>query len=1174
MQLNKEKYEDTKIQKFVENEKIFSKSHIHTIYILFVNICKENDYKLTPSILCDLFRQLTQITNIKYEEYKIGLFHLQMDNDRDGIINFQDFLFFITSIIKFTYNELYYKKGINLLSSLSLSSDRKLFIDIISNIFTNIVNYVGENKSNSITDDNNLNPFTYYDYSIKYLPFYKYYCGYKNNINMNNYYNSQKKFTEFNEMINNYSNLSYIKELQNLLNSQNTNEYYKGLSIFKKSIKPLNYINNELLILIYIKKIFLFLTVILNANLLNKILMIFNIINNKTNNNTQDSNMISPEVIYTFLVIIRRILNLYVFLNETFFNCGSETYKNCFELFVKELSPSFNELSLIISSKILSPLSNYYNYFYDIFELKNKKSNTNEAKIKYVMYQLILLTSKLKYEYYVYFINNTDYLDWIITDVKENINLKNKNTINNGINSIEENSNVDYIAIDNVVYNCINIIDITLIYEKHIENDTINNKILFIKNLYLKILLIVKNIQDIIFNNDINYSLLNENNILSKKNNNNDEHIPLKSKYICLLGLLNNLNINLNNLNLNNYNNQNIQEFDNSKFILQIYNEEFRTKYKELTLPFCFYLKSLIINNKQILSVVAGLDIINNFFIYYTNNANNFCTFSSFLDFCEYILNYTETKTLTNNSNIIIEIISIIHKIMTDNSNNDKLIDDIGIKNALIELLSKISDLNNANINEEILKIPFIFNSIINYMTNNFYYIEEMNYLNKTGIVFNILLIENGLNIINNILNTNSNSYDKILKQFNPDNLQNITKLFDKISILWETDDKINTNLTEEIIKNKYIFDKYKDIPKKNVLIQILLIFDKLLDYKDKYQFQNNNYEQLFNYINEIDINMRLKMRELKINSDGIDNFPILIVYTQTETEVKEQVKSEFSMDIDGLSFYTFKNSIKEGYQSDLEIYYQITNNNNNITREIKTEKDFEVFIQEILAIYENQPNKDNRIVANLQIKLKEKKPKVKRNCINCGNEMEVELDIDEKKLEQLNDFTNIDNVQNFNKLLNESNQLCKNCEKMILEHAKNQINIENSKNNINNLSGINISNLGISNLPVNNTYQNILANNTLRDNLINNNNTILSTSLFNRTLNNSVIRLNDNNNINNLNNNLFGLNSINNISAINPMTPRRDNSIISNNLLNNNINNTFSTNMANYRLLNTKIFQ
>ena len=1178
MQQNKEKLEEAKIQKLLDNEKIFSKSHIHTIYILFVNLCKENDYKLTPSILYDLFSKLSEITHIKYEEYKIGIFHLQMDNDKDGIINFQDFLFFITSIIKFTYNEIYYKKGINLLSSLSLSEDRKLFIDIISNIFSNIVNYLRDNNSNSINLNNNINPFTYYDYSLKYLPFYKFYCGYKNDINMNNYYNSQKKFNEFNEMLINYTNISYITELQNLLNSQNTNEYYKGLSIFKKSIKPLNYINNELLIIIYIKNIFLFLNVIIKANLLNKVLMIFNIINNKKNNNTieNNSNMISPEVIYSLLVIIRRILNLYVFINETFINCGGEKYKNCFEHFIKDQTSNFNEFSIFINNKILNPLSNNYNYFYGIFELKNKKSNTNEAKVKYVMYQLILLTSKLKYEYYTYFISSTNYLEWIISDVKENIEIINQinkiNFNNNNGNNNDRNTNIDYIALENVVYNCINIIDITLRYENYIENDNINNNnLLFIKNLYLKLLLIINNIQDIIFINNTKYSLLNDNSILNKKNNNNEENIPLKSKFICLVGLLNNLNISYNNINNNN---QKIEEFDNSKFILQIYNEEFRTKYKELTLPFCFYLKSLIINNKQILSVIAGLDIINNFFNYYSSNpSNNYCTFSSFLDFCYYILNYTESKTLINNSNIISEIISIINKMISDNSDNNKLIDDIGIKNKLIELLSKITDLDNANINEEIINIPSIFDTIIKYMFNYFYYIEEMNYLNKKGIVFNILLIENGINIINNIFKINSNSYEKILKQFNPENLQILTNLFNKISILWDVDDNNKNNLTDEMIKNIYVFDKYKDIPKKNILIQILLVFDNLLNYKEKYQFNDNNYEPLFNYINDIDINMRLKLHELKIYSDGEQNLPMLIIYTQSETEFEEKTRSEFGMEIEGLSFYTFKNSIKDGYQSDLDIFYEITKNNNTITREIKTEKDFEVFIQELMEIYENQPNKDNTIVAKLQIKLKPKKPKIKRNCLNCKKEMEVELDIDQKKLEEINDFTKIENMQNFHKIINESKQFCKDCEKFILEHAMNQINIANSSNNIKNLTGLNLSNLNISNMPGNNTYQNILADNTFRNNLLNDNTNILSTSLFNRTINTGIGL---NNNMNNQNNNLLGINGINNISAINPMTPRRDNTFLSNNLLNNsNINNnTFSSNIGNYRVINTKIFQ
>mgnify|MGYP002527683969 FL=1 len=107
------------------------------------------------------------MANVKYEEYRIGIFHLQIDIDKDGTVNFEDFLKFITTIIKFAYNEIYCKKGINLLPSLSLSVDRVLFIDIISNLFSNIGNYLGDNSNdNNIPNINSsLNPFTYYDVS-------------------------------------------------------------------------------------------------------------------------------------------------------------------------------------------------------------------------------------------------------------------------------------------------------------------------------------------------------------------------------------------------------------------------------------------------------------------------------------------------------------------------------------------------------------------------------------------------------------------------------------------------------------------------------------------------------------------------------------------------------------------------------------------------------------------------------------------------------------------------------------------------------------------------------------------------------------------------------------------------------------------------------------------------
>ena len=1177
-----EKKDDENIINQILEEKIFSLDHVHAIYILFSNLCSEKELKLTRSSLLDFFNRLSSITNMKYDEEKIDLFHLQIDVNKDGIITFGDFLLFITTIIKLSYNEIYMKKGINLITCLSLTEDKKFFIDITSSVFSNIINYAG---GNSLTL-NNLNPFSYYDLSLKYIPFYKFYCNYKNNINMNNYYNSQKKFNEFNQMILNFTDVGFVNELQKLLNSQITSEYYKGLSLFKKSIKPLKYINTEMLIIFFNKNIFIFLSVILNINILNKILMIFSLINNNKENELNVNSIISQDILYVFLVILRRILNLFVMLNETFSFCSEQKNRFMFN-FIKQESDNFKELYIFIVNKILNPLSENFNYFYEIFQMKEKQFFDNEKKVKFVMYQLILMTSRIKLEYFNYFINSTNYLVWLITDVKNNLNVDNINDIN-------------YITLENVIFNCINIIDIYLKYQNNNTKDNNTNNIIktLANNIYINILFIINSIKDIIFTEKNKFSLLNEmntNTIIknifennSKKNN--ESNLSIKSKFICLLGLLNCIDINIEEINNIN---KDIKEFDNRKFILQIYTEEFKTKQSELTLPFCFYLKSLILNNKNILSLITELDIVNSFYKYYSSNANtNLVSFSHFFDFCDIILQNTEAQILINNSNIINELILIISKIIADN-NNFKLIDDLEIKNKIIYLLSQITDLNDVCINEKILNMKNIFSVIIAYMSANFYFIEEMNYINKKNIVFNIHLLEHGLNIINNILITNTNSTEKILEQFNMDNIEALINIFDKLSLLWNLDEKTLNIDTEEIIKNKYIFKKYKELPKKNILIQILSILENILDYRDKIKVMTNNLEQIFNYINDIDVNIRLKIRELKINDEELLNTPTLVLYTQTDEEIKQNLKSRFDMEIDGLTFYNFINMIKEGYQSDVELSYNVFVENNTITRYIKTEKDFEIFIQEMSELYEKKPNKDNTIEAELHVELKDEIARLKGKCINCGNEIEIKLDIDKKKFEEINDITKIENLEQFNDIINKANQnqLCKECKKLILEHAKNQINIENSKNKINNLTGITLNNLNKSNIiNPNNTYQNILANtqvmkeSLLNNSLINNsllNNSILSNVLLNRTFNPGIRY--DNNNINNTNNmnnqsNIQGLNTINNISSINPInltTPKRDNSFLSPSLINsNNFNNVFSSNLSNYKVIRTNNFQ
>ena len=105
--------------------------------------------------------------------------------------------------------------------------------------------------------------------------------------------------------------------------------------------------------------------------------MIFSLINNNKENEMSSNNIISQDILYVFLVILRRILNLFVMLSETFSFCSEQKNRYMFN-FIKEESNNFNELNIFIANKILNPLSENFNYFYEIFQMKEKQFYDNE----------------------------------------------------------------------------------------------------------------------------------------------------------------------------------------------------------------------------------------------------------------------------------------------------------------------------------------------------------------------------------------------------------------------------------------------------------------------------------------------------------------------------------------------------------------------------------------------------------------------------------------------------------------------------------------------------------------------------------------------------------------------------------------------------------------------------
>ena len=141
--------------------------------------------------------------------------------------------------------------------------------------------------------------------------------------------------------------------------------------------------------------------------------------------------------------------------------------------------------------------------------------------------------------------------------------------------------------------------------------------------------------------------------------------------------------------------------------------------------------------------------------------------------------------------------------------------------------------------------------------------------------------------------------------------------------------------------------------------------------------------------------------------------------------------------------------------------------------------------------------------------------------------------------------------------LKEDSKQLCDDCQKLILEHAKNKINIANRKNIINNLKGFNNQ--------TNNTYQNIIA----KEAMIEENKDNLSFLLSRSNLNNL-------NNLNNVGSTILGFND-NDISNINPIprTPRRNINNLQSNLFGNNLPQSLFSNSLNnsYQIHRSNIF-
>jgi len=87
-------------------ENILCREHIDEIYNLFVNLCENERFSLIPLDFINIFTAINDKNNLHIDkDFWNQIFYL-IDCDKDGKINFQDFLKFIYNDFKIILGEV------------------------------------------------------------------------------------------------------------------------------------------------------------------------------------------------------------------------------------------------------------------------------------------------------------------------------------------------------------------------------------------------------------------------------------------------------------------------------------------------------------------------------------------------------------------------------------------------------------------------------------------------------------------------------------------------------------------------------------------------------------------------------------------------------------------------------------------------------------------------------------------------------------------------------------------------------------------------------------------------------------------------------------------------------------------------------------------------------------
>ena len=972
------------VEELILAEKILTREHIDELYCIFVSLCSPTRFKIEPKDFTETFQNIARNKSININDELWRYYFVQIDINRDGRIDFQDFLRYTYQHLKMILGTLTYKNGLNQLHSLSTLNDKHLFWSLISNFFLKLLNHY--------------HPFWLTDSASTYLPIY---ISYTYNINKHSvitHKTSNEKYELFSHMLNSINNNDLLSEIKYLIiNPSNIENVNKGFERLKKILKPINYITSHYLLANYISPIMEGLKTIA----LNKIFeTIITILTSSSSLST-----IKSETLYNILKIIKRVLVLANYLQELTTYCND----NSLPYITNNINDINNFLTFINTSLLKDSLSKHLAYFI----------NYNDYAIMHCSVLIVLEIAKKGIAYLKWVITFTNVMDVLIAKTQNFVMYYNSVSTGTTMYNIYHEMNL-------VLFCCVNIIEQIIVikdYDKEVFEIVIGviNKLSVIANGFYNCFFILSQLSKEQVNCGVNYDIT-------------------LSMFLVFVGLL---SLHSDNIVKGSFDDKKfmrgvieLKVIESSRDGQLIYPFYFYVK--------CLLRNA---NKNELVGLIADLKVLNLFYAYAKTKETFMNDVLDLFDvlIAEQKTALISTTVIREVFAILEDVLSNdnnvqccykVIKLMNDITQmKDVIVNALVLDSNLIALIIKA--LENNWVCEDMAFTYFIvdrkrfntvmleqgFNILLNIINSDISKFS-MKFLKQ----FNIQNLQCLVNIFNDLallwVSPDKHIKNGINNDIDSGNTMNnsVNTSTTGISATTTTTNTSTTN-TNPIVVHQEIFEKYKDLPQNNLLTSIIQIFDNISYYfnlninissntpskltPNQDTLNSGELSSITSFIEECSINMTSKLRSIELAeqqqhqeqsstlscssfSNIIKAMPILKIRTQNNKEANSNLFSEFEFPFETVSYADVVQTIQSNYQYEIDMYFY-PNNKGYI--KVKNENDFLLILKQLLNAYQKGESvtttNDCYIVVNCMITEKEN-AKIIAKCLNCNKTISI----------------------------------------------------------------------------------------------------------------------------------------------------------------------------------------